>query len=180
MKTNDVATRRRFFFGAGAAALAAPPIAFALAAPDESASDQEARDALAARVAAFEDANAIRELQRAYAKHLNANAQAAAAELFTDPAHARFDATIRELAAAAAGADASIEIAPDRATATARQSCIVRIEAPIEAPGCALVDMARAQGEGVVRYHERRSLEQTFVRRGGVWKIERSAVREPS
>ena len=53
-------------------------------------------------------------------------------------------------------------------------------EAPIDEPGCTLVQMATAQGEGVVRRSERRMLEQTFVRIDGVWKIDATALRSPA
>ena len=145
MNTKQTA-RRRFCFGAGAAALAAP----AAFAASVSGASRGAVETLEARLAALEDANAIRELQRGYA------AQVSAKEVN----------------------DVVIQIAPDRRTATARTLCVVQVEAPIEAPGCTLVDMARAQGEGVVRRKERRFLEQTFARRDGVWKIERAELRE--
>jgi hypothetical protein len=146
MKTKETATRRRFFFGAGAVALAAP-VTFAASASDASRGDVET---LEARLAALEDANAIRELQRAYAIQVRAEEVN----------------------------DVVIQIAADRRTATARTLCVVQVESPIEAPGCTLVDMARAQGEGVVRRNERRFLEQTFARRDGLWKIERAELRE--
>jgi hypothetical protein len=144
MSTKDTATRRRFFFGAGAAALAAP-VAFATSV-EAGAPVQADVEALAAQLAALEDANAIRSLQREHARRLGA----------------------RE------AGDIAIEIAADRRTATARTPCVVPVESPIEAPGCTLVDMARAQGEGVLRRDERRVLEQTFVRREGVWQSERT------
>lgn len=169
MSKKQTATRRRFFAGASAV-LAAPAIAAA------EAGEAGDRDTLAARLAAFEDANAIRELQRAYAAHLNAGAPAAAAALFAAPVRATFDETIRGLSDSAAE---SLSIAPDRRTAEARSACVVRIETPIDAPGCTLVDMARAQGEGTMRRTERRELAQTFVRIDGVWKIDGVELRAP-
>jgi hypothetical protein len=38
-------------------------------------------------------------------------------------------------------------------------------------PDCTLVEMARAQGEGVLRVALPGVLENTYVRRGGAWKI---------
>lgn len=149
MNSRDFATRRRFFLGAGAAALAAPAALGAVPGAASNGADEGA--ALEARLAALEDATALRELQREHARQLSA----------------------RELH------DIAIEIAGDRRTATARATCLVVIESPIEAPGCTLVDMARAQGEGVLRRSERRMLEQTFVRRDGVWKMDRAELREP-
>jgi len=184
MNTDKVATRRRFFFGASAA-LAAPlaaPLALAAAGPAAHAVDaagSDDRDALAARLAALEDANAIRELQRAYLRHVNAGAHSAVAELFADATRARLDDAVRALAVEAAD-EVAIEIAADRRTATARMACIVRTEAAIDAPGCTLVDMARAQGEGVLRRSEPRRLEQAFVQQDGVWRIESALFREPA
>jgi hypothetical protein len=146
MSKKDSATRRRFFFGAGAVALAAP-VTFATASETDAGGD---REALEARLAALEDTNAIRELQRAHASRVGAR---------------HVD-------------DVAIVIAPDRRTATARSACVVTIASPIDAPGCTLVDMARAQGEGIVRRDERRVLEQTFVRRDGVWQSERAELRD--
>jgi hypothetical protein len=171
MNGKDIATRRRFVLGAGA--VLAAPVMLAGATGAES---QEQRDA---RLAALEDANALRELQRAYAHHVNARNYGAAAELFARPALATFDDTIRELSAESSTEEAPIEIAADRRTAAARAACVVRIETPIDAPGCTLVDMARAQGEGLVRSTERRVLEHAFVRVDGVWKIESATHREP-
>src|SRR5882672_5891068 len=198
---NAVGTRRRFFFGASAVlaapiALAAIAIQAAAHGTNGHAADADAdpaaaaeREALAARVAALEDANAIRELQRAYVRHVDAGAHAAGARLFAEPARARLDETIHGLAleatadsAAEVAADAPADFAglvvtPDRQRAAIHARCVVRIEAPIVAPGCTLVEMARAQGEGVVRRTERSWLDQTFVRQNGVWKIESVAVR---
>jgi hypothetical protein len=147
MSTKNNATRRRFFFGAGAVALATP-VAFATA--SESAASGGDREALEARLAALEDTKAICELQRAHAARIGARQSD----------------------------DVAIEIARDRRTATARSVCVVTIASPIDAPGCTLVDMARAQGEGVMRRDERRVLEQTFVHRDGVWQSEHAELRE--
>ena len=73
----------------------------------------------------------------------------------------------------------AVEIAADRCTATSSVACTVLVESPIDAPGCTLVDMARAQGEGFVRSTARRVLEQSFVRRKGVWELESSRLLEP-
>jgi hypothetical protein len=174
MKTDKTATRRRFLVSAGAA-LSAP---VALAMTNEAAAATRDHEALETRLAALEDANAIRALQRAYARSLDAGSPAAAAELFADPSRVRFDTAIRGLSLDAAGEEDSIEVAADRRTATARMRCMVRVETPIEAPGCTLVDMARLQGEGVLCSSKRRVLEQAFVRRDGVWKIESAELRE--
>jgi hypothetical protein len=44
-------------------------------------------------------------------------------------------------------------------------------------PNCPLVEMARQQGGGVVRRTEPSVIENKYVRRDGIWKIQRSAFR---
>lgn len=171
MSSNNLATRRRFVLEAGAA-LAAP-------AALGGAAVASAREPVDARLAALEDASAIRELQRAYARHVNARDRAGAAALFAQPGRAKLDEAIRELRADLLAGETAIDVAADRRTAAARAACVVQIETPIGAPDCTLVQMAIAQGEGVVRRSERRVLEQTFVRVDGVWKIDATALRAP-
>ena len=65
-----------------------------------------------------------------------------------------------------------IEVAADRQTATARLHVTVHSETAID-PDCTLVEMAKLQGEGVVRSSEPAVLENTYVRRDGVWRIQR-------
>ena len=44
-------------------------------------------------------------------------------------------------------------------------------------PECTVVEMAKAQGEGVVRWSESVVLENSYIRRTGGWKILRSTRR---
>ena len=67
-------------------------------------------------------------------------------------------------------------MAADRTTATALLHCTVRAESAIE-PDCPLLEMARQQGGGIVRRVERGVFENVYVRRDGVWKIQRSIYR---
>jgi hypothetical protein len=67
-----------------------------------------------------------------------------------------------------------IEIATDGTTATAHTRCAVQTEAVI-GPNCTLVEMAREQGEGVLRRSEKRVLVSTYVKVSGTWKIDRLA-----
>jgi len=168
MSTKSVTTRRRFFWNAGAV-LSAP---LAVAAGDASALGEDA-GALRARLAELEDLNAIRELQRAYARHVNAQARDSFAALFADPANSPFDASIWSIAAEPFAAQGVIVFADDRATARARMACTVGVATAIE-PSCTLVEMARQQGGGMVRRFEQRVLEHAYVKQGGVWKISRS------
>ncbi len=164
MSTNEMATRRRFFAHAGAALSAPLTVTAALAA------QSTAGDGSAARLAALEDANAIRALQREYARLVNAGAHADAAGLFAEPAAAPIDARLRRLAADRFAAHDVIEVAPDGVTATGLLGCTVETETAI-AGSYTLVDMLRVQGEGTVRAVEHRALESTYVKRDGAWKI---------
>jgi hypothetical protein len=140
-------TRRRFF--GGAAALAAP-----LAAGTAVASDD-----LAARLAILEDSRAIRALLLNWARDVNAGK-------ITAPAP-----NVRGLAL-----DADAAIAVDfNGTATARVPCTVETATPIDGDET-LVEMARQQGDGVVRRSERRVLAGTLVKHGGIWILERTEL----
>ncbi len=164
MSTNEMSTRRRFFGHAGAA-LSVPLTATAAVAARPSSGD-----GTAARLTALEDANAIRALQREYARLVNAGAHADAAGLFAEAVAAPSDASVRRLAADRFAAHDVIDVAPDGATATARLECTVETETAI-AGTCTLVDMLRVQGEGALRAVEQRALESSYVKRGGAWKI---------
>ena len=63
-----------------------------------------------------------------------------------------------------------IEVAENGLTATACLRYAAETERPIE-PACPLVEMARAQGGGVLRQGERGVLEGSFVKVDGAWKI---------
>jgi hypothetical protein len=164
--------RRRFMWRAGTA-LAAPA---AIAAPSAHASPAGFdRAALEARVALFEDQNAIRDATRAFVRYVN-GAPGASAELeplCVDATMPRLS-DVRSLMPDPNGADDTIEIAGDGRTATALLRYTAVAERPIE-PASPLVEMARAQGGGVHRQTERGVLEGSFVNVDGVWKIERAA-----
>jgi hypothetical protein len=164
MKTKSISTRRRFFWQAGAAL--SVPLAAAAASPAQADANEAS-----ARLAALEDEKAIRALQRAYAELINSSAHEKARGLFVNPAAAHIDGSIRSLSAVGFGEHDAIEISPDRKTATARTQCAAQTETAI-GPSCTLVEMAREQGEGVLRRAERRVLVGSYVRVGGAWKIE--------
>jgi hypothetical protein len=169
MKTTVNSARRGFLWKASAA-LAAP-----LAIGAASARAPGERDASRARLAQLEDVNAIRELTRSYVRHVNAGAHDEAAALFAQRARADTRSALT-LAADPLGGEDAIEIAASGATATARLHCTAQIETPIE-PVTPLVEMARAQGGGVLKRTERGVLEATYMKRDGRWKIERLAFR---
>jgi hypothetical protein len=139
---------RRSFFGQAGAALAAPLAATAAVAAPGSDS--------AARLAALEDANTIRSLL---------------APLLAVPSRMGLDSSVRSIVA---DRDETITIAADR-TATIRVACTVESETPLESCGT-LVEMARLQGDGLVRSTYRRVLAGTFVKTGGIWSFERATL----
>jgi len=169
---STVNSARRGFLWKASAALAAP---LAVGAASANAHAAGGRDAAQSRLAELEDVNAIRDLTRRYVRHVNAGAHDEAAALFADPARAGRRSP-RTLAADPLGGEDAIEIAASGTAATARLHCVAEIETPIE-PATPLVEMARAQGGGVVRRAERGLLEGTYVKRDGAWKIERLTFR---
>jgi hypothetical protein len=141
-------TRRSFIAVAGAA-LSAPVAAAASSSwlpPSGGRSD-----ALATRLVHLEDLNEIRALNQAYL----------------------VEHSMSGISPADFGQHDVIEIAEDRQTATARLHVIVHTETALN-PDCTLVEMAQAQGEGVLRAALPVVLENTYVRRGGVWEILRT------
>jgi hypothetical protein len=168
--SKETSTRRRFFHHAGAA-LSVP-----LTGTAALAARQSAGDGSAARLGALEDANAIRALQREYARLVNAGAHSDAARLFAEPRAASIDASLHRIAGDRFAEHDVIDVASDGATATARFACTVETETAI-AGGHTLVDMLRAQGEGALRAVEHRVLESSYVKRNGVWKFASLALR---
>jgi hypothetical protein len=170
MSSHELSTRRRFFGHAGAA-LAVP-----LTATTALANPATADDGSATRLVALEAENAIRALQREYARRVNSGANEAAADLFADPAAAPVNASLRRLVADRFAAHDVIELAPDGATATACFDCTVETETAITG-SYTLVDMLREQGDATLRSVERRVLESEYVTKGGAWKIARLVLR---
>ena len=150
----DTKPTRRTFFGRAGALLAAP-LAAASAAATEPPSDE-----LAARLAALEDATAIRSLLQRYAQSVNAGAPVAP------------DTRVRTLHL---DSDVAIDVV-GHGIATARVACSVETATPIDGRDT-LVEMARLQGDGVVKRNERRVLVGSLVKRSGTWQIEQLELR---
>jgi hypothetical protein len=165
MKTKSISTRRQFFLQASAA-LSVP-----LAASATHAAKADDGN-VSARLATLEDENAIRKLQQAYVRLVNSGAPEKAGDLLVKPSADGIDASVRSLSMDGFGEHDAIEIAADRRSATGRIHCTVQSEAPI-GPNCTLVEMAREQGEGVLRRSEKRVLVGTYINVDGTWKIER-------
>jgi len=145
---------RRSFFGQAGAALTAP-----LAATAAFAGQHDAADDVAGRLAALEDANAIRTLLHAYAHDVNARARAAPA------------ANVRSLSL---DANAAIDVTAN-GTARVRVPCTVETATPIDGHET-VVEMARQQGDGVIKRSERRVLTGTLVKHNGIWVIEQTEL----
>jgi hypothetical protein len=174
MTTTTASTRRSFIRTAGTAL--SVPLAVVAANAPALASAVDDGDAVKGRLAMLEDMSAIRALNQAYARHVNAGAREEVAALFSDPSDAWIDAGIRGVAADRFGEQDVIEIAADGRMATALLYCTVHAENAI-GPSCPLVDMAREQGGGVVRRTESGVFENVYVKREGIWKIQRSTYR---
>lgn len=138
-------TRRSFIAVAGAA-LSAPVAAAAAALPGQIASDP-----MKMRLAHLEDVHEIRALNQAYL----------------------IERRMSGVSPADFGEHDVIEIAEDRQNASARLHVTVHTETPLDAD-CTLVEMAREQGEGIVRLSSPAVLEMTYGRRGSTWTILRT------
>jgi hypothetical protein len=171
MTTKTTSTRRKFIWTAGAALAPASAIAAMTA-----ANVPQNQSALKARLAMLEDLNAIRAVNQAYARHINAGEHQEIEALFTDPSRAKIDESIVAIAADGFEEQDVIEITSDRTTATAVVHCLADTEEVI-GPSCPLVEMAREQGGGVLRRTERVVFEHRYVKREGAWKILRSSYR---
>ena len=156
---NDKPTRRSFFGHAGAA-LAAP-----LAATAAFGGEHHGAPYVLGRRDALEDVNAIRVLQLTFAR-LVGSGRGAIETLFADAAQATLGEHVRSLVI---DGDDAITFSTD-GTAIARVPCTVTTATPI-ADGGTLVEMARLQGDGVVKRHERRVLVSELVKRDGLWRF---------
>jgi hypothetical protein len=171
MGNKTTSTRRTFIQTAGAA-LSVPLAAAAHA----GASAAPAEEPLEVRLARLEDERSIRLLNQEFARRVNAGNRNALAELCPDPSGMAIDAELRTMTPDVVDGQGAIEIAPDRRTAVATERCLAHFEHEI-GPSCTLVEMARAQGGGVVRHTERGIVEHTYVRHEGVWTIAQSSFR---
>jgi hypothetical protein len=171
MSAKPTSTRRSFIRRAGVAL--SSPVAVAVASAPRLATAGKPEDAVPARLARLEDVEAIRALNQAYARHINAGATEEIGTLFADRSDAQRDPCVIAVRPFDFGESDSIDIAVDRQTASARLHSMVEFETAI-GPDCPVVQMARHQGGGFVRRTERGVFENSYVRPEGTWKLRRS------
>jgi hypothetical protein len=187
--------RRSFLWRTGAAVTAA----LAYAAVGVSKPKTEKADPLQI----LEDMNAIRNLHKTYETRLDRGMYEEVAALFSDDAEVSFNGGIfagrkgvRRLYAdhfsrgltgkkiePAPGFQLEqqemIEVAPDRKTAKARFHFSMQVGEPMTG-NSSLVEMARLQGEGIVKWWEGGIYEASYVKVGESWKIKRLEYRVAS
>jgi hypothetical protein len=153
---------RRTFIRKTGVALSAPLAAAAATVPASAAPDSPA----ASRLETLEDLEAIRVLNQAFARLVNAG----------DAGYLGVDASIRRIAMHEFGWRDAIEFAPDGTSARSVIHCVVDIETPIS-PSCPLVEMALEQGGGVVKRSETGVFELACVKTAASWSITGSTYR---
>jgi ketosteroid isomerase-like protein len=163
MSEESKSTRRNFLKGG---AIVAAPLA-AIGAPVAALGAGDDR----ARIARLEDEKAIRALHASWSRLVNAGNHAAAAKLYADDKCACALAGIASVAPDHEGAADALDFARDGKRASATYAALVEVETEI-APDHTLAQMLHAQGEGMVRTSERRTLEAGYIRtREGNWAI---------
>jgi hypothetical protein len=193
--------RRSFIWKTGAAmsaviASAVAGVSKPKADPDAGLKSQI--DRLSNQIGSLEDANAIRILHQAYESYLDKGMYEEVVELFTDDGEVIFnggifagkDKGVRRLycnhfrsgftgkkiePAPGFEPDSAqlqdiVEVAPDRKSAKARFPYSMQVGTPMTGDS-QLVQMARLQGEGIVKWWEGGIHEASYAKDGGSWKI---------
>ena len=161
MSTQSTSSRRAFLKGG---AIAAAPLAVAV--PAAALAEGEHR----AKAQRLQDEAEIRALHQAWLRKLATSADASA--LFADPKAARLPKSVRGVAADHAGEADHIEVAADGLRASGRFATLVELETELPRD-TTLAQMAHAQGQGVVRATERRTLHASYLKEEGGWVIAR-------
>ena len=151
-KSENATTSRRSFLKSGA--IVGAPLA-AVAVPAAAMAD----DGTKARLARLEDERAIEVLHRDVLRRFNAG----------DTVDG-FDPGVSAIRPDMASEPAVPELTDDGSTARCSHACVVEIESELEG-NSTLVQMARLQGNGVVRTQEKRTLHADYVKRGGEWVV---------
>jgi hypothetical protein len=201
--------RRSFIWKAGAAmsAMAASAVAgFSKSAPDSDAGSKGEMDRLANQIGCLEDANVIRKLHDMYESYLDKGMYEEVVGMFADDAEAVYNGGlfagkegIRRLygdnfASGRTGKKIEpapgfepdpaqqldiVEVAADRRTATGQFPYSMQVGTPMTGDS-SLVEMARLQGEGIVKWWEGGIYEASYVKVGESWKIRRLEYRVTS
>lgn len=159
MSENTISTDRRSFLKAGA--IVAAPLA--AAAPVAALAADDSR----ARLARMEDERAIEGLHRKFLRHLNGAGDCN--EFIASSDAVRLGHGMRSIAEDM-GHEATLELAEDGRSATARCACCVERE--VEFTGDTTIErMARFQGQGSHRHQEQRVLTTEFVKAESGWRI---------
>ena len=191
--------RRSFMKESGVALSGA--LAMAVAGSAKAATPANADDELAMRLAKLEDANAVREVYRAYESAINQGRYEDALNLFGANSEVAFDGGIfsgkdkgvrrlymdnfsqgltgKKVEMSESPADMTtenIEAATDRKSAKAAFPYSMRVGTPMDAT-LQLVQMARLQGGGILHRRENGHCEVSFVKEEAGWKISRIEYR---
>jgi len=201
--------RRSFIWKTGAAmsAVVASAVAgFSKSGADRSTGLQDQIDRLSSQLASLEDANAIRRLHQAYESRLNEGMYEQVVGMFAAAAEVVYNGGlfvgkegIRRLYCnhfapgltgkkiePAPGFEPDpaqqldiVEVAEDRRTATGQFPYSMQVGTPMTG-NSSLVEMARLQGEGIVKWWEGGIYEASYVKVGESWKINRLEYRAAS
>jgi len=201
------AGRRSFIWKTGAAmsAVAVSAVAgFSKSGPDRNTGLQDQIDRLSGQLGCLEDANAIRKLHQAYESRLTEGMYEEVAGMFADDAEVVYNGGlfagkegIRRLYCdnfapgltgkkiePAPGFEPDpaqqldiVEVAADRRTADGQFPYSMQAGAPMTEDS-SLVEMARLQGEGIVKWWEGGICRASYVKAGEGWIIKRLEYRE--
>lgn len=163
MSEESKSTRRSFLKGG---AIVAAPLAMIGAPAAAALTGSDDRD----KLARLEDEKAIRALHSNWVRLVNAGNYAGAATLYADD---KCNCALAGIASVTAdqGEDEAFDFARDGNRASATYAATIDIETAI-APDHTLAQMLHAQGEGMVRTSEHRTLKADYIRtREGGWAI---------
>jgi hypothetical protein len=199
--------RRSFIWKTGAAmsavlASTVAGISKPKADPDASLKDQV--DRLSNQVASLQDASAIRRLHQAYESHLDQGRYEEAVNMFADDGEVVFNGGVfagrdrgisrlyckhfspglsgKKIEPAPGYSQDSeqlqdvVEVAEDRMSAKASFPYSIQVGRPMSG-NSPLVEMARLQGEGILKWWEAGIHEASYVKAGDSWKIKRLEYR---
>jgi hypothetical protein len=208
-RPKPITGRRSFIWKTGAAMSAVVASAVAgvsKSGADRSTGLQDQIDRLSSQLGSLEDANAVRRLHQVYESRLNNGMYEEVVGMFADGAEVVYNGGlfagkegIRRLYCnhfaprltgkkiePAPGFEPDpaqqldiVEVAADRRTATGQFPYSMQVGEPMTADS-SLVEMARLQGEGIVKWWEGGTYQASYVKVGENWKIKRLEYRAAS